>query len=120
MRVVIAESHPSVSAELQEALGADGRFDHLEAVVDGDSAARSARDADVVVIDLCVGGRGSLGTIGSIHRLARPPVIVGVTTAPEPWRIRAARVEGADAILDWPADKSRIIDCIAGLLAERT
>lgn len=120
MRVVIAESEPSIATELRDVLSGDGRFDQVEAVADGDAAARAASGADVVVIDLSVEGRGSLGTIGAMSRLSRAPVIIALGSGPEAWKVRAARAEGAHAIIDWPADRDRLLASVSDLLAQRT
>jgi DNA-binding NarL/FixJ family response regulator len=119
LRVAILDDHPAVLAGLQRLIE---RADGLEPVVAADSAealfgALERQRTDVVVLDYDL-ARGDGLTL--CHRLTErepPPAVVVYSAYAGPALAVAARVAGAQALIDKRAAAAELLDAIARVAA---
>ncbi|HEX2087024.1 MAG TPA: response regulator transcription factor [Solirubrobacteraceae bacterium] len=120
LRVAILDNHPAVLLGLQRLVE---RTAGLEAVLVADDAAEFRRAlehvrADVVVLDYDL-GRGGDG-LALCHRLRdriRPPAVVVYSAYAGPGLAVAARVAGAQALIDKRAPADDLVDAIRRVAA---
>jgi DNA-binding NarL/FixJ family response regulator len=121
-RVAALDDHPAVLAGLQRLL--DSTAD-LQLVVAADSAQQLSRQlegirADVVVLDYDLARGDALTVCQALKQRVRPPSVVIYSTDAGPGLAIAARIAGADALVDKRAPASELLDAVRRAAAGRS
>jgi DNA-binding NarL/FixJ family response regulator len=119
LRIAILDDHPAVLAGLQRLVE---RADGLEPVVAVDSAealfrALERERADVVVLDYDLARGDGLTVCHRLTERARPPAVVVYSAYAGPTLAVAARVAGAQALIDKRAPAGHLLDAIGRVAA---
>ena len=111
--VLIAGSDDHTRSRIHQALAADERFGSITEAAACDDAIRRCDGVDVIVFGMrSTSGLGPPGAISELARRPHHPPIVALSPADEPWLDRAARNEGADEVLDWPAADPELVRAV--------
>jgi DNA-binding NarL/FixJ family response regulator len=119
LQVAIVDDHPAVLAGLQRLVE---RADGLRPVVAVDGAeallrALEQERADVVVLDYDLARGDGLTLCHRLRERARPPAVVVYSAYAGPALALAARVAGAQALIDKRAPAGQLLDAIGRVAA---
>jgi two-component system response regulator DevR len=122
LRVAVLDDHPAVLAGLQRLL--DSTSD-LQSVAVADSAQQLLRQldrarADVVVLDYDLARGNGLKLCQTLRERVRPPAVVIYSADAGPRLALAARIAGADALVDKRAPASELLDAVRRAAAGRS
>jgi DNA-binding NarL/FixJ family response regulator len=119
LRVALLDDHPAVLAGLQRLLGSTT---DLEAVAATDDASRLLRELDaarpdVAVLDYALARSDGLTLCQTLKERVRPPAVVVYSAYAGPGLAIAARVAGADALVDKRAPAGELLEAIRRVAA---
>jgi DNA-binding NarL/FixJ family response regulator len=122
LRVAVLDDHPAVLVGLQRLL--DSTTD-LQSVAIADSAQQLLRQldgvrADVVVLDYDLARGNGLKLCQTLKELVRPPAVVIYSAYAGPRLAIAARIAGADALVEKRAPASELLDAVRRAAAGRS
>lgn len=122
LRVAVLDDHPAVLAGLQRLL--DSTPD-LQSVAIADSAQQLLRQldearADVVVLDYDLARGDALKLCQALKERVRPPAVVIYSAYAGPRLAIAARIAGADALVDKRSPASELLDVVRRAAAGRS
>jgi len=118
LRVVIADDHPLFRMGLAYALRAQGFEITAEAATGREAlAACRAVGVDVVLMDVKMPDMNGIEACRALQDLARPPLVVMLTTFDEPAVIQAAREAGAVGYLSKETDAEKLARLLREIVA---
>ena len=114
VRVLLVDDDPMVIAGLQIIIGAPDDIDVVGTVSDGDEVidAIHRHHPDVVLLDIRMKRQDGLVTTAQIHRLAKPPRVIILTTWDTDDMVQRSIAAGAAGFLLKSADPSEIIAAV--------
>jgi DNA-binding NarL/FixJ family response regulator len=114
IRVILADDHGIVLNGLKRLFDSDGAFSVVACCRDGDEALRAvqAHDADVLVLDMRMPGRGGLEVLRELGRAPSRCRIVLLTAAISDEDVAEAVHLGAQGLVLKESDPEALLDCV--------
>jgi DNA-binding NarL/FixJ family response regulator len=119
IRVAVLDDHPAVLAGLQRLLERTNDLVPIAAVDQPEALFRElhSRRADVVILDYDLARGDGLTLCQRLKERVRPPVVVIYTAYSGPTLAVAARVAGADALIDKRAPATELLEAVRHVAA---
>jgi CheY-like chemotaxis protein len=114
-KILIADDESAVRGLIRDSL----KFDYEVFEAENGSTAMQMMESvpmDLIITDVCMPEKDGLETIQALRRVQRRIKILAVSGAFDGFFLNAARVLGADAILEKPFHPHELLKCVQMLL----